>query len=110
MELMLDIVNTMQGVELKISPTAEDGIEQAPVFKPHIMFVDINLPGMDGDEALGYLKEQEALKQMGTRFYALSANVMAQQIQKGMDAGFEKYLTKPINVKEIISLIQDVKK
>ena len=110
MELMLDIVNTMQGVELKISPTAEDGIEQASVFKPHIMFVDINLPGMDGDEALGYLKEQEALKQMGTRFYALSANVMAQQIQKGMDAGFEKYLTKPINVKEIISLIQDVKK
>jgi len=109
MELMVDIVNTMQGVELKISPTAEDGIEQASAFQPHIMFVDINLPGMDGDEALGYLKEQDVLKQMGTKFYALSANVMAQQIQKGMDAGFEKYLTKPINVKEIIELIEKVK-
>lgn len=109
MELMADIISTLEDVDLKISPTAEDGIDQAPSYLPHIMFIDINLPGMDGDEALIYLKELEPLQKMGTKFYALSANVMENQVAKGMDAGFDKYLTKPINIAEVIELIEAAK-
>ncbi|MEA3404869.1 MAG: ATP-binding protein [Pseudomonadota bacterium] len=109
MELMVDIIESIEGAELKISPTAENGIEQARTFQPHIMFIDINLPGMDGDEALTYLKALPELQKMGTRFYALSANVMMNQIQKGLDAGFDDYLTKPIDVQKIIALIKSVK-
>lgn len=107
MQLMASIIETIEGCELAIAPNAEDGIVKAQKIQPHIIFIDINLPGMNGDEALPILKAIPELEVQETQFYALTANAMKDDVKKGLTQGFDKYLTKPINVAEILSLIKE---
>ncbi len=103
--LMEDIIDTLDGVELTVANSAELGLAIAEQVVPDVMFIDINLPGMSGVELLPLLKDLPELKQKGTAFYALSANAMEGDIQNGMEAGFDRYLTKPIKVNEILMLL-----
>uniref|UniRef100_Q31EA9 histidine kinase n=1 Tax=Hydrogenovibrio crunogenus (strain DSM 25203 / XCL-2) TaxID=317025 RepID=Q31EA9_HYDCU len=107
MQLMANIIETLDGCELVIAPNAEDGITKAQQFLPNIIFIDINLPGMNGDEALPILKAIPELEAQNTLFYALTANAMKEDVKKGLIQGFDKYLTKPINVAEILSIIKE---
>lgn len=103
--LMQDIVSTVEGVELSLAPDAEQGLEMAETLLPDVMFIDINLPGMNGDELLPILKRSVALQKKGTVFYALTANAMMLDVERGKRVGFDDYLTKPINIKEIIAIL-----
>ena len=71
--------------------------------KPVIILMDINLPGISGFDALRLLQEDETTKNIPV--IALSANAMPRDIEKGMDAGFFRYLTKPIRVNEFMSAL-----
>lgn len=110
MQLMASIIETLDDCELVIAPNAEDGITKAQQFLPNIIFIDINLPGMNGDEALPTLRAIPELETLGTQFYALTANAMKEDVKKGLTQGFDKYLTKPINVAEILSIIKEQKR
>ncbi|WP_028486464.1 response regulator [Thiomicrorhabdus chilensis] len=77
----------------------------AETLLPDVMFIDINLPGMNGDELLPILKRSVALQKKGTVFYALTANAMMLDVERGKRVGFDDYLTKPINIKEIIAIL-----
>jgi DNA-binding response OmpR family regulator len=57
--------------------------------------MDINLPGLSGLEALRILREDPVTAHIP--IVALSANAMPRDIRKGLEAGFFRYLTKPIN-------------
>lgn len=103
--LMEDIVETLNGVSLTVANTAELGLEEAKKIVPDIMFIDINLPGMNGDELLPLLKQLPELRENGTVFYALTANAMIEDVDRGLEIGFDRYLTKPINVAEVIALL-----
>ncbi len=105
MQLMSDIFEGMDGVELKIAPSAENGIDQAKRWLPHVVFMDINLPGMNGDEALAHLKSQHDLQTLNTQFYAMSANAEDSQIEQSKRLGFDGYITKPFEIKTIYELI-----
>lgn len=107
MQLMANIIETLEGCELVIAANAEDGIVKAQQTLPDIVFVDINLPGMNGDEALPILRAIPELMSQGAQLYALTANAMKEDVKKGLTQGFDKYLTKPINVAEIISIIKE---
>lgn len=107
MQLMASIIETIDGCELVIAPNAEDGIMKAQQIQPRIIFIDINLPGMNGDEALPILKAIPELMKQETQFYALTANAMKDDVKKGLTQGFDKYLTKPINVAEILAIIKE---
>ncbi len=74
------------------------GVELARTHLPDVILMDINLPGISGIEALKILKEDEATAHIP--IIALSANAMSRDIQKGLDAGFFRYLAKPIKVSE----------
>jgi CheY-like chemotaxis protein len=63
--------------------------------------MDINLPGMSGYEALALLQNEPATAHIPV--IALSANAMAADIQRGLDAGFFSYLTKPIRVEKFMN-------
>ena len=65
--------------------------------------MDINLPGLSGIEALRILREDPATAHIP--IIALSANAMPRDIQKGLDAGFFRYLTKPIRVAEFMETL-----
>jgi CheY-like chemotaxis protein len=69
--------------------------------KVAVILMDINLPGMNGIEALKELKNTEETRTIPV--VALSANAMERDKRKGLEAGFHRYLTKPIDVVEVLA-------
>ena len=79
------------------------GIQLARANHPDVILMDINLPGISGIEAMQLLREDPAT--MHIPVVALSANAMPGDIQKGLLAGFFRYLTKPIRVTEFMNTL-----
>jgi PAS domain S-box-containing protein len=79
------------------------GIHLARVNLPDVILMDINLPGISGIEALEILHGDPATKHIPV--IALSANAMPRDIEKGLQAGFFRYLTKPIKVNEFMDTL-----
>ena len=65
--------------------------------------MDINLPGISGTEVLGLLRADPLTAHIPV--IALSANALPRDVRKGLDAGFLRYLTKPINVPEFMEAL-----
>ncbi len=81
------------------------GIEVARATHPTVILMDINLPGISGIEALKILREDPATAHIPV--VALSANAMPRDIEKGLEMGFFRYLTKPIKVKEFMDTVNE---
>jgi PAS domain S-box-containing protein len=79
------------------------GIELARASQPAVILMDINLPGISGIEALKILREDPATAHIP--IVALSANAMPRDIQKGLEAGFFRYLTKPIKINDFMDTL-----
>ena len=67
--------------------------------------MDINLPGMSGIQALKILREDPLTAHIPV--LAISANAMPHDIRKGLEAGFCRYLTKPIKVDEFMEALDE---
>jgi signal transduction histidine kinase/CheY-like chemotaxis protein len=105
-ELMRDLIDGLEQVSLLVAPTAELGLELARAHRPEIIVLDINLPGMSGLAALRELKKMHELR--GVPVIALSAAASERDRQRGVEAGFQAYLTKPLNIEAFIALIQQL--
>ncbi|MES2228162.1 MAG: PAS domain S-box protein [Pseudomonadota bacterium] len=79
------------------------GIEIARASLPDVILMDINLPGLSGIEALTILAGDPATAQIPV--IALSANAMPHDIERGLEAGFFRYLTKPIKFNEFMDTL-----
>jgi PAS domain S-box-containing protein len=79
------------------------GILLARANQPEVILMDINLPGISGIEALKILREDPATAKITV--VALSANAMPRDIEKGLQAGFFRYLTKPIRINEFMDTL-----
>jgi PAS domain S-box-containing protein len=79
------------------------GVVLARACQPDVILMDINLPGMSGFGALKMLQNDPATAHIPVM--ALSANAVPRDIEKGIDAGFFRYLTKPINVVEFMDAL-----
>jgi PAS domain S-box-containing protein len=79
------------------------GIELARAYLPDVILMDINLPGISGYGALKILNEDPATAHIPV--LALSANAVPRDIEKGLEAGFFRYLTKPIRVREFMDAL-----
>ena len=79
------------------------GITLAHAHLPDVILMDISLPGISGFDALKLLREDPVTAHIPV--LALSANAMPRDIIKGLEAGFFRYLTKPIKVKEFIAAL-----
>jgi PAS domain S-box-containing protein len=79
------------------------GIRLARDYQPDVILMDINLPGISGYGALKILQDDPLTKAIPV--LALSANAMPRDIEKGLDAGFFRYLTKPIKVVEFMDAL-----
>ena len=80
------------------------GIQLARAHQPEVILMDINLPGISGIEALQILREDPATAHIPV--IALSANAMPRDIEKGLQAGFFRYLTKPIKINEFMDTLE----
>lgn len=79
------------------------GIALARQHQPDLILMDINLPGISGTEVLGLLRADPLTAHIPV--IALSANALPRDVRKGLDAGFLRYLTKPINVPEFMQAL-----
>ncbi len=84
------------------------GIALARAHLPDVILMDINLPGINGIEALKILREGPETTHIPV--IALSANAMLRDIEKGLEAGFFRYLTKPIKINEFMNALDDALK
>ncbi|NQU57809.1 MAG: response regulator [Rhodospirillales bacterium] len=98
------IISRVDGLSMISTHTGELGIELARAERPDLIILDINLPGMNGFEALKKLRDCDETKNIPV--LALSAAATQRDIDKGLEAGFLRYLTKPIMVPEIIVAIK----
>jgi CheY-like chemotaxis protein len=88
-----------KGLDLLDAHTAEIGIELAQAKPPALILMDINLPGMDGYEALKLLKADTRTAHIPV--VAISANAMMGDEERGLAAGFGAYFTKPIDISSL---------
>lgn len=105
MELMEDVFEDLPEHQLHISPNAEHGIAQAQKITPDIIILDINLPDLQGDQALAILKGMKNLQNHKTRYYALTAQTNLSATPKIKTAGFDGILTKPFDFADIQNLL-----
>ena len=104
LRLMEAIVERIPNLQMVSAHNAELGLELARKYRPDVILMDTNLPGMNGFEAL---KELKRIKETRTiPVIALSANAMKSEIRKGLKSGFHDYFTKPIQVAELLSGIE----
>jgi len=103
MELVRQLITRRPELRLLGAEDATRGMALAREHQPDVILLDINLPGINGLQALKILQEDPA-----TRFIpvlALSANAMPRDIERGLAAGFFRYLTKPIRVSEFMDAL-----
>ncbi len=86
------------GFETIEATSAEDGITLARERRPQLVLMDIQLPGMDGVDALRELRKDAATAKIPV--VALTASVMKEDRERFDKAGFDGFITKPISVKE----------
>jgi two-component system, cell cycle response regulator DivK len=102
LKLVRDVLNHV-GYRTLEAATAEDGLALAREQHPRLVLMDIQLPGMDGVEALGRLRSDPATA--GVRVLALTAFAMKDDRERFLEAGFDGYLEKPLDVRRLPSQI-----
>lgn len=105
--LMEQIIDLVSNAELNSTYTAENALELIAENKPDLILMDINLPGMNGIQALNRLKASPDTNTIPV--IAISADAIPESIQRGLEAGFHAYLTKPIRVDEILDIIDSLR-
>ena len=104
LKLMETLIDRMEGITMLSAHTGELGLELAEARKPDVIILDINLPGIDGFQALHRLKESKSTRDIPV--IALTANAMPSEVERGLDAGFHRYLTKPIRIHEVTAALE----
>jgi PAS domain S-box-containing protein len=103
LELVEQLIARRPDIRLLSAVNGNLGIELARRNQPDVILMDINLPGMSGIEALKILREDPSTAHIPV--IAISANAMPLSVEKGLEAGFFWYLTKPIKVKEFTDVL-----
>jgi signal transduction histidine kinase/ActR/RegA family two-component response regulator len=103
LKLVAQLIARRPNLCLLSAADATLGIELARDRQPAVILMDINLPGISGIGALKILREDPLTRHIPV--IAISANAMPHDIHKGLEAGFFRYLTKPIRVVEFMDVV-----
>jgi signal transduction histidine kinase/AmiR/NasT family two-component response regulator len=102
--LVEDLIARRPDVRFLSARDGNRGVEIARAYLPDVILMDINLPGISGVDALRILALDPQTSHIPV--IALSANAGARDIAKGLEAGFFRYLTKPIKVPEFMETLE----
>jgi PAS domain S-box-containing protein len=103
LKLVEKLIARRPDVRLLTAVDGNLGIELARAAQPEVILMDINLPGMNGTEAMKILRKDPATAHIPV--LALTANAIPHDIERGLEAGFFRYLTKPIKVNEFMDAL-----
>jgi Response regulators consisting of a CheY-like receiver domain and a winged-helix DNA-binding domain len=85
------------GFIVHVATTGEEAVSQARASPPDLILMDLQLPGIDGHEALSQMRGDPGTSAIPV--VALTAFAMRQDRERALSAGFDGYLEKPINVR-----------
>lgn len=105
LRLVTQLLTQQPNIQLYSAEEPLHGLELAFEHIPDLILLDINLPGIDGYEVLLRLRQKEVTQNIPV--IAISANAMKKDIERGMAAGFDDYITKPINVKVLLDTVNN---
>ena len=103
LQLVVQVLARRPNMRLLSARTGTLGIELARTSRPDVILMDINLPGMSGIQAMQILRADAATAHIPV--VALSANAIPRDVERGLEAGFFRYLTKPIKVNEFMDTL-----
>jgi len=102
--LITRILARRPDIRLISAKDGRQGIEMAHAAMPEVILMDINLPGINGVAALKILAANASTAHIPV--IAISANAVPRDIERGLEAGFFRYLTKPIKVDEFMGTLE----
>ena len=103
--LMEAMLGRVAGLQMSSAPLPMLGLQMAADERPDLILLDIQLPGMDGFEVLRRLRLSEAGRHVPV--IAVSANAMSHDVEHGLAAGFLRYLTKPLDMRELLVAVEE---
>ena len=107
LKLVRDVLQ-VKGYETLEAGTAEDGLKLARALAPDLILMDIQLPGMNGIDALKALRAEPAT--VAIPVIAITASVMQQDRQENLRTGFNGFIEKPINLRKFLDTVQQTLK
>ncbi len=104
MKLFRDVLR-VTGYRTLEAATGEGAVELALEHAPALVLMDVQLPGIDGIEALARLRADE--RTTAIPVLALTAQAMQGDRERFLEAGFDGYLSKPVDVAELVTAVQE---
>jgi CheY-like chemotaxis protein len=104
-KLLRDVLG-FHGYQVYEAGSGEEGLALAGRVAPRLVMMDIELPGIDGIEALRRLRDEEHTRAIPV--VAVTASVMGQEIKRIEDAGFDGYLQKPVTLKDLLAAVEEL--
>jgi CheY-like chemotaxis protein len=104
LKLVRDILQ-VKGYQTLEAETGEEGVRLARERQPALILMDIQLPGINGIEALRRLRADPVTS--STPVIAVTASVMTQDRSRIMAAGFDGFQSKPISVNQLLAAVRD---
>lgn len=97
-------VLSSRGFNVIEAEDGEKGLDMVRAIKPPLVLLDITLPGIDGIEVVKHVKAEQALQHIPV--IAVTASAMRGDKERFLDAGCDDYLSKPIQVSELIEMVE----
>ena len=105
LKLVRDILQ-IKGYQTLETETGEEGVRLARERQPALILMDIQLPGINGIEALQRLRADPMTS--ATPVIAVTASVMTQDRSRIMAAGFNGFQSKPISIKQLLTTVREI--
>ena len=102
--LVTQLISRRNDLKLLSAADANAGIDLARIHRPDLILMDMNLPDINGAQALKILRSKPETHHIPV--IAISANAMASDIESGLAAGFFRYITKPIQIDQLMDAIE----
>ena len=103
--LVESIIGLLPGRRLHVEPTVRGGIEAAKRLQPALFLLDLNLPDGTGFDVLAAVRADPALA--AAPVFILSADATEQATARARELGADRFITKPFNLKEFVTLVED---
>ena len=104
MKLVRDVLEA-SGYRAIEATTGEEAVELALEQAPALVLMDVRLPGIDGIEALARLRSDERTASIPA--LALTAQAMQGDRERFLEAGFDGYLSKPVDILELVAAVRE---
>ncbi len=104
-KLLRDVLDA-HGYDTNVTDNAEEGVRLVRELRPALVLMDIRLPGMDGFGAMELLRQDPLTREIPV--VAVTASAMPQDRDRIMAGGFRAYVSKPVRIRQLLSLIRQL--